>query len=314
MLRKLITLALMLIFTTMALAQDATPEAEMTPDAELTSEAELTPEATEVSTDDMCPILVANAIDFTQRSCSATNTNEACYGYTFIDAAFRSLDANFIQPGDIENVIDIQSLRLSPLDVESGEWGVVVMAIEPNTNASEEGILPGDDVQIILYGDTTLSDASQFIEVTALSGVNIREFPRTTASIIGSLEVDEILIANGRLPDNSWFRVRITIDSRPSIAWISADFLEPGFDANTLPEITAEQAEQEPDDIAAQYGPMQAFIFESGEDDAPCSEAPNSGMLIQTPDGVASVTIWLDEVVIQLDGTGVISAQGKSVV
>ncbi len=305
MLRRLLILALILIITTTALAQETTPEAEVTPDAGVTAES------TEISAADeeMCPTLVANAIDFTQRSCSATGTNEACYGYNFIDAAFRSLDASFFQPGDIENVIDIQSLQLSPLDVQSGQWGVVVMSVEANLNAAIDETPPEDDVQILLYGDTTLSDATQFIEVTAISGVNIREYPRTNSTILGSLESDDILIANGRLPDNSWFRVRLIVDGTTSIGWVSADFLEPGFDADTLPEITVEQAEEAPEDIAAQYGPMQAFIFESGESDAPCSEAPNSGMLIQTPDGVASVTLWLDEVVIQLDGTGVISAQ-----
>ena len=305
MLRRLLILTFMLIFTATALAQEATPDAEITPDAELTAEA------TEMSASDeeTCPAVVANAIDFTQRSCSATGTNEACYGYNFIDAAFRSLDASFIQPGDIENVIDIQSLQLSPLDVQSGQWGVVVMSVEPNINLAEDEAPLEDDVQILLYGDTTLSDASQFIEVTAISGVNIREYPRTNSTILGSLESDDILIANGRLADNSWYRVRLVVDGTASIGWVSAGFLEPGFDADTLPEITVEEAEQAADDIAAQYGPMQAFIFESGEEDAPCSEAPNSGMLIQTPDGVASVTIWLDEVVIQLDGTGVISAQ-----
>ena len=302
---RLLILAFMLIFAVTTLAQEATPEAESTPAIELTAEA------TEMSTEDadLCPALVANAIDLTQRSCSATSTNEACYGYNFIDAAFRSVDASFVQPGDIEDVIDIQSLQLSPLDVQSGQWGVVVMSIEPNADPLEDEALPEDDVQILLYGDTTLSDASQFIQVTAISGVNIREFPRTNATILGSLETDDVLIANGRLPDNSWYRVRINLDDRAAIGWVSADFLEPGFDADTLPEITAEQAEQLAGDIAAQYGPMQAFVFESGQDDAPCSEAPHSGMLIQTPEGVASVTIWLDEVVIQLDGTGVISAQ-----
>ena len=30
---------------------------------------------------------------------------------------------------------------------------------------------------------------------------------------------------------------------------------------------------------------MQAFYFRSGIGDAPCAEAPNSGILIQTPEG-----------------------------
>ncbi|MEO1288039.1 MAG: hypothetical protein AAFV93_09725, partial [Chloroflexota bacterium] len=109
--------------------------------------------------------------------------------------------------------------------------------------------------------------------------------------------------------DNSWYRVRIVEEGEVLNAWVSADFLAPSFDPETLPVFTVEEAEQIPSDTAATYGPMQAFVFESAEDDAPCAEAPNSGMLIQTPDGVASVNILLDEVVIQLNGTGVISAQ-----
>src|SRR5690606_25964517 len=59
----------------------------------------------------------------------------------------------------------------------------------------------------------------------------------------------------------------------------------------------------------ARYGPMQAFYFQSGAQDAPCAEAPNSGVLIQTPEGVASVNIWMDEVVIQMDGTAYLQGQ-----
>jgi|GEM_PF-4101925 len=309
MLKRLALIALFLVAATV-FAQEATPEPEATADAETTVSPEFTPEVTEMAgEDDLCPSLVENAIQLTQTNCEATDTNEACYGYIFIDAELRSGDAEFVAPGDIEQVINIQSLQLSPMDTASGQWGVIVLEVEPNAESTGDGTTPDDNVQIVLYGDTQLSDASQFVEVTAIGNVNIRERPRTSAGIIGSLTAGESLIANGRLPDNSWFRVRIVTESEVAIGWIAAEFLEPGFDPETLPEITAEEAEQPPEDIAAQYGPMQAFIFESGADDAPCSEAPNSGMLIQTPDGVASVTIWLDEVVIQLDGTGVISAQ-----
>lgn len=312
MFKKLAIIALLMILAVVGFAQEATPEA--TPDAEAT--AELTPEATETVEDELCPTLVENAIQITQTNCDATDTNEACYGYIFIDAELRGGDAEFVAPGDIEQVINIQSLQLSPMDTASGQWGVIVLAVEANANPLDEAATSdnteapeNDDVQIVLYGDTQLSDASQFVEVTAIGNVNIREQPRTNAGIIASMTTGESLIANGRLPDNTWFRVRIVSEADIGIGWIAAEFLEAGFDPDTLPVITAEEAELPPEDLAAQYGPMQAFIFESGENDAPCSEAPNSGMLIQTPEGVASVTIWLDEVVIQLDGTGVISAQ-----
>ncbi|MGB7340120.1 MAG: SH3 domain-containing protein [Phototrophicaceae bacterium] len=277
---------------------------------EETAEPELTPEVTDIPSEaDTCPALVANALDFTQSNCSDASTNEACYGYIFIDAQFRSDTAQFIEPGDIEDVINIQSVQLSPLDVASGQWGVIVLRVEPNANLDNTNTLPTDDVQIILYGDAQLNDASQFIEVRANQALAIYERPNTENTIIGNLNPDEPVIANGRLDDNSWYRIRISDAGEVGIGWIAADSVTASFDPETLPIITAQQIEQPEDDIAVQYGPMQAFVFESANADAPCEEAPNSGMLIQTPDGVASVNILLDEVIIQLDGTGVVSAQ-----
>ena len=47
------------------------------------------------------------------------------------------------------------------------------------------------------------------------------------------------------------------------------------------------------------YNPMQAFYFQSGVD-AMCPAAPDSGMLIQTPEGVGEVTFLINEVDISL--------------
>jgi hypothetical protein len=54
---------------------------------------------------------------------------------------------------------------------------------------------------------------------------------------------------------------------------------------------------------------MQAFSFQSASDDAPCAQAPNSGVVIQTPDGAASVRIRIDEVIIDLNGTAFVTSQ-----
>lgn len=302
MLKRLSIIGLILLLSAIGFAQETTPEPEITPDAEATS-------VVSNNSDEMCPALVSNALDLTQRNCSATGSNEACYGYIFIDAALRAQNEQFSQPGDILDVINIESLQLSPLDTNSGQWGVIVMSVEANLTDRTQAV--NDDVQIVLFGDTALRDASQFIEVSAISTVNIRRNPRTNAEVIGSLSTDDTIIANGRLDDSSWLRVRVNDDGVLGLGWISADFLEPSADIALLPPLTTEEAENPADDLAIQYGPMQAFVFESAEADAPCEQAPNSGMLIQTPDGAASVTLWLDEVVIQLDGTGIISAQAN---
>ncbi|MEL6309656.1 MAG: hypothetical protein AAFQ52_16060, partial [Chloroflexota bacterium] len=300
-----VLLLVLLLVGSVVLAQEATSTPDSPEDA---SSAEVTPEAT-ASIDDeaSCPALVTRALDLTESSCDGTFTNEACYGYTFIDASLRDQDASFVQPGDITDVLDIQTVQLSAMDVAADQWGLMVMSVDANTG--EQTVITTEDVQIVLFGDTTLQDASAFVELSVDEDIVIYEEPAEDAFLVAEVQAGETLIASSRLDDNAWLRVRIIEETSVRIGWVQADSVTPVSDIEVLPILTAEEAAEPPTDLAAQYGPMQAFIFESGELDAPCAEAPNSGMLIQTPEGVASVTIWLDEVVVQLDGTGVISAQ-----
>ena len=300
------------------LAQDdPTPEATPEATAEATLDSEATAEAAE-----NCPAIVTSAIDLTQSGCQGTGTNQVCYGHLVLDAQARGgiQNFNFDLPGDIVDVIDVESLRLSALDVATGQWGVVLMEVGANTTASpspdsadqnedtdtEEP--PEDDVQLLLFGDVELQDATVFLEVSAEEGgVNIRRRPSTSEEVIDSLEPGESITVNGRLDDSSWLRVRV-VDEESGIGWIFADAVTTEGDIETLQPFTLEQAYENIPDELAFYGPMQAFYLQTGRDDAPCAEAPNSGILIQTPEGVASVSIWLDEVVVNLTDTAFIQA------
>jgi hypothetical protein len=77
-------------------------------------------------------------------------------------------------------------------------------------------------------------------------------------------------------------------------------------DAATLAELSADDTE--PLGTAAAYGPMQAFYFSSGTADALCEEAPDSGLLIQTPQGTTEVTLNVNGVDISLGSTILLSA------
>ncbi len=55
--------------------------------------------------------------------------------------------------------------------------------------------------------------------------------------------------------------------------------------------------------------PMQAFYFKSGLNDAPCEQAPDSGILIQTPQGQRSIELTVDEVAITLGSSAYFQAQ-----
>ena len=49
--------------------------------------------------------------------------------------------------------------------------------------------------------------------------------------------------------------------------------------------------------------PMQAFYLRTGIGDVACEEAPESGLLIQTPDGIDEVTFNVNGVDVQVGST-----------
>jgi hypothetical protein len=254
---------------------------------------------------DECPLIVQTALDLTRAGCEGTRLNQACYGHLVLDAQPRSglEEFDFESPGDIVDVVMVQSLRLSAMDLDSGQWGVMLMEVEASTRE-----IVNEDVQLLLFGDVELSDASRFVMVRADETVNIRSAPSMSSIVVGRLDAGETIVTNSRLDDGSWLRVRLP-DEASALGWIAAEFLTPLGDVDVLPALTLDEARAEVEDVRAQYGPMQAFFFRSGSNDALCPEAPDSGMLIQTPEGVGEVSIWMDEIVIQIDATAFVQAE-----
>jgi hypothetical protein len=62
----------------------------------------------------------------------------------------------------------------------------------------------------------------------------------------------------------------------------------------------------------AGYTPMQAFYLETGIGDSGCEEAPESGVLVQTPDGVEEVTFNVNGVDVEIGSTVLLQAQAGS--
>jgi len=55
--------------------------------------------------------------------------------------------------------------------------------------------------------------------------------------------------------------------------------------------------------------PMQAFILQSGLGDAPCREAPASGLIVQTPEGAGQVAVTVNGVDISMGSTVLFRSQ-----
>lgn len=65
-----------------------------------------------------------------------------------------------------------------------------------------------------------------------------------------------------------------------------------------------------PDDTTQH--PMQAFYLRTGQSDAPCDEAPESGMLVQTPEGAEEVSFNVNGVDVQMGSTVLFQADADN--
>jgi hypothetical protein len=165
-----------------------------------------------------CPKLVSDAMALVAGNCSDLNRDQICYGNVLLDVLPRD-DApafTFEQSGDITNVVNIASLRLSSMSLENQAWGVAMMKILADVPET----LPGQGVTFLLFGDVQIDPADE-----------------------------------------------------------------------------------------AGYGPMQAFYFKTGFNDRPCAEAPDSGLLVQTPQGTTEISLLVNEVQIELASTVYLQAQ-----
>lgn len=265
-----------------------------------------------------CIALVQQAYDVTQDACQGVGRDELCYGNSRIDIVPDGLVFN--QTGDIAPVAEIESLRLSPMNVESGEWGVSLMRVQAS--------LPDDDalenVDLLLFGNISLSQNIEAaasavaptalpqitIEITAAGNINVRSIPSTSGAVIGVLDAGTVILADGRNSAGDWVRVNLSNDPAPALyGWVFTSLFTVNGDVSTLPIVEAGDTPAEEPTVEAAvpaYGPMQAFYFTSGTEDRPCAEAPDSGLLIQTPSGVGLISFLINEVTIELGSTGYI--------
>ncbi|MCA0454092.1 MAG: SH3 domain-containing protein [Chloroflexi bacterium] len=251
-----------------------------------------------------CPALVQQALAATGTMCGSTAKNEACYGNINLTATptFGVQNFRFSQPGDRVAVSDIKSLQLSPMTVDTGEWGVALMNIEANLPAAKPAT-----VTLLAFGDVMLENAAAVptlldVQVTSSNPINVRQMPNMNAGVIGSLQPDQTVTALERIVDGSWLRVQLP-DSE-QMGWVSSEFITASGDLRTLNIVEGTQPH---------YRPMQAFTFRSGKEGTQgCTEIPEDGLIIQTPEGAGEVQLWINEVVVKLGSTVYFQAQPNS--
>lgn len=101
-----------------------------------------------------CQDLITRAMDASGTSCDRLGPNGVCYGNLTLKAVtFGQQTAPFAAPGDQMPIADLRSLSASPLNTESGEWGVAIFRMLANLPRS----LPGEMVTLFVFGNTALN-------------------------------------------------------------------------------------------------------------------------------------------------------------
>jgi hypothetical protein len=250
--------------------------------------------------DNVCSRIVERALQTTESLCDNTRINQACYGHERLDAKFApDFDgSSFDTAGEKVDVAALQSLRLSALDVATGAWGVALMQVQARLPEA----VPAKRVTFLMFGDVEVRNGVELtaepIPVTATRTVFVRHEPEPDAGVFAIMPRDEVLNAVARTADGDWLYVEMSDGER---GWIqAADTISSEADLSALHVLNPE---------IVHFGPMQAFYLQTGNDEVPeCEELPESGMLIQTPDGVAEVSLWINEVKVQLGSTAFIQA------
>ncbi len=256
----------------------------------------VTPAAAQVD----CPSIVQEALDATDEQCSSTDRNQACYGNVNLAATPQPgiNDFNFDAPGDMVAVSAVGSLSLSSQVEETGEWGVALMQLQANIPDTS----PGQNVTFLLFGDVQITNGVESntepvtFDVMAQGDINVYTDPSADSAPVSDLFEGDLMTAVGRNAEGTWVQV-----SESGVSgWVSADEVEADGDIDTLNIINP---------ATAGFTPMQAFYFQSGIGDAPCDEAPDSGILVQTPEGVEQIQFTVNEVNITLGSTAYLQAQ-----
>ncbi|MCU0463466.1 MAG: PKD domain-containing protein [Anaerolineae bacterium] len=252
------------------------------------------------NTNTQCSALVQAALSSTDSQCSDTSRNQACYGHILNEAVSRPEVETFVfdERGDKVLLQDVVSIDLSPLELTEELWGVVLMQVQANLPDA----LPGQNVTFILFGDIQVENAVGTPverEATLLAAANIRVAPGESRPVLASLASGQTVVTNGKTMTSAgevWVRVNHDPD-REIYGWMLSDLLE--VDLSELPDV--EVSDQT-------VNPMQAFYFKTGIGVPQCVEAPEDGILVQTPNGAGMVNFSVNGMDIGLGSTAYLTA------
>jgi len=272
-----------------------------------------------VTAQEACETIVQTAIETAAENCDGLRGGQACYGNVVIDAeAVPGVDDfTFESEGDLVSVSDLASLRLSSQVDAGGQWGISLMRVP--VALGDETV----DTSLVLFGDVEViageADVESIetpepeivtVELTTTGNLNVRGGPSTSDAVVGGLTAGQTVTADARNTAGDW--ARITLDDG-TVGWVFVPLMTTDDDPTTLAVASGAAPTTDtvsPDDINFDpvFGPMQVFtlITPNGAGDRPCASAPDSGLLIQTPEGAGQISFLINEVIVEVGSTALV--------
>ena len=249
-----------------------------------------------------CPALQSQALANIIEHCADQATGSLCLGQETVSPVLRpsaTVATALRAPGDSLPIAAIDWLSVSSEDKTWGAARALFPAYpDDGFEALDSALLAFGNVALFLpepvNGPATLAD----VKVTAPAGANLRAAPSANAQIIARLARSRDLKAIGAVTGGDWLLIYATPELR---GWISQSVVSQPLER--LPALDAD----------AKSVPLwligQRFDFQSGMDDAPCDEAPESGILLQTPEFGSPIPFLINGARLLLSGTAWLQAQ-----
>lgn len=234
--------------------------------------------------------------------CETLGRNQACYGHTLGAVSMRNEaePSPWVNVGDVADLTRIRGVSLSPMDTQTGDWGVALMEVQ----GSLPDTLPGQNVTVVAFGDVALEDTvNETVRIPAqvLASANVRVKPSVGSWVIGGLAEGEAITVTGQATTAAgevWLQVKYD-GYRTRTGWVLASLVNVG--GQPVPTVS---------ENSLVYGNMQAFYLRTGLGVPQCAELSSSGVILQTPEDAGLVSININGVDLSLGSTAFISLSG----
>jgi hypothetical protein len=240
-----------------------------------------------------CPATILLAVSRANTACIDLAPEAVCWGNGTVETTF--YDGSILE--EIGTTGDSQQLARLQTHADADNYGIASLTFQANLARRE----PGRFVKAFLFGEVELTNdipPVPTVSLTAIGQVKLRILPDATEDIIETFPLRTTLTANGLWEAGGWYRV--LVPNSDQLAWVSEEVIQVVGDANTLHVVSVDDVPQRP---------FERITLRTASDDAACDGAPQSGLLLQTPNPEQNdVRLVINEVEISLRGAAFIQA------